>query len=110
MAVGKDSPRPAEYPHKPVASLDRTDGRTRLIGPASAIHLARCDAGYPHLRTFGAKDRSVAIPNERRCALEGLTCWNNFGCGRHVRWWEEIPADHGDHELREGAHRFSTSC
>ena len=56
-----------------VARSDSGGVGARLVDAASAVHLASGDTGDAQPRTFGAPNRSVAIPDPCRGACENLT-------------------------------------
>lgn len=71
------SGRPPHKPNESVTRLLGTCGWARLVRSTGAVDFSRRDACEPDTRSFGAPDGSVAIPNMRRCASEGLARWNN---------------------------------
>lgn len=60
-----------------VTRLDRAGVGTRLIGIARAVYFTRSNARQAHVRTFGAPDWAIAIPDTDRRAFEGLARWDN---------------------------------
>lgn len=62
-----------------IARLNRRGIGAGLIGPAGAVHFPRSDAGNPKVRTFRAPDRTVTIPDVRRCAGECLSGGDDRG-------------------------------
>ena len=55
-----------------IACGDRVGIRTGMPRTAAAVHFARGDPGKADMRTLGAPDRSIAIPDRDGCAGEGL--------------------------------------
>src|SRR5690606_6606266 len=82
----------ADKPSQRVPRLLGRCGRTRLVGAAGAVHLARRDPGEPDARPFGAPDRTIAIPDAGRRALEGLTS-RHYGNGSEKQEAHHLPYD-----------------
>lgn len=72
---------PSEELDKTISGADRVNGRTRLAGPARAVHLARRYAGDAYFRPLSAPNRAVAIPHGRWRTGEAFAGWN-YPCGR----------------------------
>ena len=71
--------RLSEQADQMIARRDRIGVRTGMPRTATAVHLARGDAGKTDMRAFGAPDRPIAVPDRDRCAGEGLAGGNNGG-------------------------------
>ena len=82
MIFRKSSTRSAEQPHQPVAGFRGRDRRTRLVGSATPVHLARSDACDPDFDTrFRAPDGAIAIVDGDGGAAECLALRNDWSRG-----------------------------
>jgi hypothetical protein len=70
VAVRQVPASAAQNLHETVACVGSADGGARLVRAASLVDFPCCDAGYPHLRSFGAPDRPIAVPNRRWCTMK----------------------------------------
>jgi hypothetical protein len=71
MTLTRLTARCAEESDQGVSRLRARCAWAGMVRPASAVYLACRDAGKPDLRSFGAPDGAVAIPNTRGGAGEG---------------------------------------
>jgi len=74
MPLGTAPGRFANKADERVSSFFSTHIRTRLVGAACAIHLARRDAGKAHTGTFLTPYRTVTIPYACWSAGEFVAC------------------------------------
>jgi hypothetical protein len=69
----------AQHFHKLVARRLAAHNRAWVAGPACLINLARGNPLQPDARSFGAPNRTIAIPDARGRAGERGTGGNNWG-------------------------------
>lgn len=72
MAGGKCAARSAHELDEGVSRVFGGCLGARLIGAASAVHFSGGNPGDPDMWTFGAPDRTIAVPDMGRRAGEGL--------------------------------------
>ena len=89
MALSMYADTLADQPDQRVPSLDRRGRRTGMPATATAIHFPSSNPGKTNTRSFGAPDRTVAIPHPGGCAGEGLARGLSQGSGK-----EEQSEDH----------------
>lgn len=88
----------ADQPDEGITGLDRRGRRTGMSATAAAIHFPGRNPGQTNTRSFGAPDRTVAIPHPGGCAGEGLAHGLSRGRGK-----EEQGKNHGDLGAEAGA-------
>jgi hypothetical protein len=82
MTVRALTLRLADELHKRIARLLGLGIGARLVRTASAIDLARGDAGEADARTLGTPDRAVAVPHACGSARESLAGRDYRNCGQ----------------------------
>ncbi len=79
MPGGQRAPRTAEQFNQSVARGSSTDRRTWLRLFAAVVDFPRHHPGDPDLRSFGAPDLPIAVPDRHGIAQEDRTGGNDLG-------------------------------
>jgi hypothetical protein len=72
MSGGDGAARPAQQTNQRVAGFYRRGRGAGLVGAACGIHFARRDSRDAEMRSLGAPDGSIAVPDMGGRASEGL--------------------------------------
>lgn len=109
MTLCAASPGLANQPHELVSGPLCADSRTGLVVPARPVHLSRGDARKPHAWSFGAPDRTIAVPYLSWGAFEGLAGRNDRNCGEEEKAHRPLYGSHPMPSPSRSRH-FLLSC
>ena len=89
MTCRDGAARPAQQAYQRITGFYRRGRGAGLIGAACAVHFARRDPRDAEMRSLGAPDGAIAVPDMGGRASEGLPCSDDRG-GKNDKHQESV--------------------